>query len=87
MISGLILLFLQTLSMTGGHIIIYGTVKDSKHPDLEWDGESEHLERQIADVKHELVSVKQHLGILKNRVEQLDNSVEGKNTLLKYLNV
>ncbi|XP_060598524.1 C-type lectin domain family 10 member A-like isoform X2 [Ruditapes philippinarum] len=73
---GIILLFLQFVSMTDGHIIIYGTGGDSPRPELKWDGESGNLEREIGDVKESLVSVNQQIGDLKNRVEELQNSVE-----------
>jgi hypothetical protein len=84
---GIILLILQFVSKTDGHIIIYGTGGDSQRPDLKLDGESGNLEREIEDVKESLVSVNQQICDLKNRVEELQNSVKGrKATLLNYTN-
>jgi predicted nucleic acid-binding Zn-ribbon protein len=52
---------------------------------LKWDGESGNLEREIEVVKEALVSVNRQIGDLKNRVEELQNSVEGRKTaLFKY---
>ncbi|XP_060598530.1 perlucin-like protein [Ruditapes philippinarum] len=70
--SGIILLFLQFCSMTDGHIIIYGTGGDSQRPVVKWDGESGNLELEIEDVKEDVVSINKQIGLLKNRVDNLE---------------
>ncbi|XP_060598532.1 perlucin-like protein isoform X2 [Ruditapes philippinarum] len=78
--SGIILLFLQFCSMTDEHIIIYGTGGDSQRPVLKWDGESANLEREIEDVKEDVISINKQIGVLKNRVEDLETRKESSRT-------